>query len=337
MSYLPTMPGPRKHRRGTTALAVLATVACGDEVLETTDLGDLTAVWRLSTTVASNTCGFPNGTSDSQSMILIQCGDEVSVVVGDGLWGTGSVLGDDLMFTGTEVQTDETGCRATHRSTGTVSGMSSLLEGAFASNVTFDVGSCGARAACTMETAMRLELVSAYRDSCMGRDEFGNPATSEYVLPWPVGESYVISNSYCIPTGGHREQQAYDFLIPVGDPIVASRAGVVRQIREESPDNGQGSDHNHVMVEHADGTVAFYAHLKEASVLVDVEDAVAAGDTIALAGHSGTTDVPHLHFGVYDGFPPMEGSDRAVNFRNAEGPLDCRAGLVNGARYTASN
>jgi hypothetical protein len=337
MSALPIRPGARRRRRATTTLAALATVACGDEVLETTDLGDLTAVWSLSTTVASNTCGFPDGASDSQSMILIQCGHEVSVVVGAGLWGTGSVLGADLTFTGTEVQIDETGCRATHQSPGSVSGTSSVLEGAFASNVTFDVGSCGARVACTMETTMRLNVLSPYRSSCIGRDEFGDPAASEYVLSWPVGESYGMNNSYCVPTGGHREQQAYDFLIPIGDPIVASRAGVVRQIREDSPDDGRGSAHNHVMVEHADGTVAFYAHLKQASVFVDLEDGVEAGDTIALAGHSGTTDVPHLHFGVYDAFPPVEGSDRAVNFSNAEGPLDCRAGLVNGARYTASN
>jgi hypothetical protein len=31
----------------------------------------------------------------------------------------------------------------------------------------------------------------------------------------------------------------------------------------------------------------------------------------------------------------MEGDDRAVNFRNMDGPVDCRGGLVNGAAYTA--
>lgn len=158
---------------------------------------------------------------------------------------------------------------------------------------------------------------------------------SDYILPWPSGNTYSLNNSYCVPTGGHREQQAYDFLIPVDDPVVAARAGVVRQIKEDSPDDGQGSDHNHVMVEHSDGTVGFYAHLKQEGVLVGVGDNVAAGQTIALAGHSGTTDVVHLHFGVYDDWPPEEGSDRAVNFRNVEGPVDCRGGLVNGAAYTA--
>jgi murein DD-endopeptidase MepM/ murein hydrolase activator NlpD len=152
-----------------------------------------------------------------------------------------------------------------------------------------------------------------------------------------VGESYKLNNSYCVPAGGHREQQAYDFLIPVGEPVVAARSGIVRVVKDDSPDDGQGTDHNHIMIEHEDGTAAFYVHLQQGSSLVAVGETVEAGQTIANAGHSGTPDVVHLHFGVYDSYPPTEGQDRAVNFRNAEGPLDCRGGLVNGAMYTARN
>ena len=112
---------------------------------------------------------------------------------------------------------------------------------------------------------------------------------------------------------------------------------IVRQVKEDSPDDGQGTDHNHVMVEHEDGTVAFYAHLMQNGVLVDVGERVEQGQVLALAGHSGTPDVVHLPFGVYDGWPPTERSDRAVNFRNAGGPLDCKGGLVNGATYTAND
>ena len=145
----------------------------------------------------------------------------------------------------------------------------------------------------------------------------------------------MLNNSYCVPTGGHREQQAYDFLIPIGEPVLAARAGIVMQVTEDSPDDGQGTDHNHVMVEHSDGTVGFYAHLQQNGVVVEVGEPVEQGQTIATAGHSGTTDVVHLHFGVYDSWPPVEGQDQAVNFRNTPGPLDCRRGLVNGATYSA--
>ena len=68
---------------------------------------------------------------------------------------------------------------------------------------------------------------------------------------------------------------------------------------------------------------------------VELGENVAAGQTIALAGHSGTPDVVHLHFGVYSSYPPVEGDDRAVNFSNMDGPVDCRGGLVDGAAYTA--
>jgi hypothetical protein len=319
---------------GTTLLAVLTSTACGDDATDTSDLGDLTAVWEFSTTVNSNTCGRDDGSSSTDRIILINCGNQVSVIAGPGLWGSGTIQGERIAITGTEVQTDSTGCRTTHSTTGTVSGTASLLEGTLVTNVTFDPGSCGPRLACIVEANARLSSPTAYLSSCMDRGGFGSPALSEYVLPWPAGKSYVISNSYCIPTGGHRQQQAYDFLIPIGDTVVAARAGVVRQVKQDSPDNGQGSDHNHVIVEHSDGTVGFYAHLKLAGVLVGVGENVQAGQAIALAGHSGTTDVVHLHFGVYGSYPPVEGDDRAVNFRNMDGPVDCRGGLVNGATYT---
>ncbi len=316
-------------------LAALTTTACGSDVLETPDVVDLTAVWRLSTTVSSNTCGLARGSTSTESISTIQCGNEVSAITGGGLWGSGTVLGEQLDFTGTEVQTDLDGCQSTHRTTGTLSVAATLLEGTFTTDVTFDPGSCGVQAACTVETDASLGLTAAYLSSCINRGDCGDPAASEYILPWPPDKAYRLNNSYCVPTGGHREQQAYDFLIPIGDTVVAARAGLVRQVKEDSPDDGEGSDHNHVMVEHADGTVGFYTHLKQESVLVEVGEDVAAGQAIALAGHSGTTDVVHLHFGVYANYPPVEGDDRTVNFRNTDGPVDCRGGLVTGGTYTA--
>jgi hypothetical protein len=276
----------------------------------------------------------PTGEVDTDRIILMQCGNHADVIAGPGLWGSATISGRTVSFEGSDVDTDGA-CESTQQSTGTVSGSSTLLEGTFNTNVTFDPVFCGPVEACMIETAVRLSSPTPYRDDCLNRDQFGVAAASPYVLPWPSGRSYVLNNSYCVPTGGHREQQAYDFLIPIGDPVVAAREGIVRQIREDSRDDGQGTDHNHVMVQHADGTVGFYAHLQQNGVLVEVGDLVEQGQTIATAGHSGTTDVVHLHFGVYDGWPTVEGQDRAVNFNNAVGPLDCRRGLVNGATYSA--
>jgi len=171
---------------------------------------------------------------------------------------------------------------------------------------------------------------------CLLRAEFGDPADSEYVLPFHVGEEYYMSQAYCFSEGGHSNQLAYDFDLPVGTEVIAARAGVVKRIKEDSPDTGLGyGQHNYVFIQHDDATVAFYAHLQHDGVLVEPGDEVAAGDLIAHSGNSGLTGHPHLHFGVYQGWPPQEGSDVPVNFRNAHGQLDSRNGLVSWRWYVA--
>ena len=93
--------------------------------------------------------------------------------------------------------------------------------------------------------------------------------------------------------------------------------------------------HNHVFVEHDDGTVGFYAHLQQRGILVEVGQQVESGQLIGYSGQSGAGWLPHLHFGVYTEWPPTEGDDVAVNFRNAAGPLDRRGGLIQDAYYKA--
>ncbi len=78
----------------------------------------------------------------------------------------------------------------------------------------------------------------------------------------------------------------------------------------------------------------FYAHLVHDGVVVQEGDWVEQGQQIAFSGTSGGT-VAVLHFGVYHTWPVQGGNDVAVNFRNAEGPLDERGGLQQGAFYTA--
>lgn len=164
---------------------------------------------------------------------------------------------------------------------------------------------------------------------CLERAVFGDPADSLYVLPYQVGEEYWISQSYCFSEGGHRNQLAYDFDMPIGAEVIAARDGVVKEVKEDSPDTGRGRGlHNYVFLQHDDGTVAFYAHLMLDGVEVEPGDEVKAGDLIAYAGNSGLTSGPHLHFGIYQGWPPVEGDDVPVNFRNASGQHDSRDGLA---------
>jgi murein DD-endopeptidase MepM/ murein hydrolase activator NlpD len=173
----------------------------------------------------------------------------------------------------------------------------------------------------------------------MARASFGDPTASPYVLPYPPGKSYRIIQGYCEPEGSHVDQLAYDFGMPIGDDVTAARAGIVIELRDGTPDISDweyNNQHNYIFIQHEDGTVAFYAHLKKDSIVVQVGQSVDIGQRIAASGNSGMTGgKPHLHFGVYGSYPTVEGFDVPVNFRNADGPLDTRGGLCKWKYYQA--
>ena len=173
---------------------------------------------------------------------------------------------------------------------------------------------------------------------CAERAVFGSPLESEYVLPFPPGKSYELVQSYCTPNNSHRNQLAYDFLMPIGAFLTATRSGIVVELVENQPDAEPGGVpigiHNHINIEHPDGSVSFYAHFKQDEIWVNVGDVVNTGDTIGLSGNSGSS-IPHLHFGVYRTWPAYEGDDLAVNFKNTIDSLDENGGLIAGLYYTA--
>jgi murein DD-endopeptidase MepM/ murein hydrolase activator NlpD len=175
--------------------------------------------------------------------------------------------------------------------------------------------------------------------SCMERFSGQRNHVQDYVLPYPPGKSYVLSQTCCNPDGGHSNQLAYDFAIYLGDTVCCMRSGVVKEMREDQPDTGgdiSSSKHNYLMVEHDDGTVAFYAHLMQDEVLVDVGSHVEQGQKIARSGNSGNTlNFPHLHVGLYESYPPVETYDLPIIFKNVEGTLDGDGRLIPDNWYTA--
>jgi murein DD-endopeptidase MepM/ murein hydrolase activator NlpD len=174
---------------------------------------------------------------------------------------------------------------------------------------------------------------------CLKRAHFGDPAESEYVLPYAVGDAYYLMQSYCASgaTASHGDQLAYDWYMPIGSEVAAARGGWVVLMRESNPDNGRGyTMENYVYIEHADGTIAFYAHLMQHGVDVEVGQWVDQGERIGASGNSGSTrDTPHLHFGVYRDWPQYEEMAVPVNFRNTDGELDTLGGLLVNRLYEA--
>jgi murein DD-endopeptidase MepM/ murein hydrolase activator NlpD len=102
----------------------------------------------------------------------------------------------------------------------------------------------------------------------------------------------------------HRGVDSYavDLGCAEGTPVHAARAGQIVDL-EASFDQG-GDDPalrdraNYVRVLHADGTLGFYAHLKQDGVVVALGQRVAAGALLGYTGRSGRMGEPHLHFAV---------------------------------------
>jgi murein DD-endopeptidase MepM/ murein hydrolase activator NlpD len=180
------------------------------------------------------------------------------------------------------------------------------------------------------------------RQECLAKAQFGLPATSPYCLPWAEGATYSVSQSYCSPPpGSHQIRFAYDFLMPLGTEVLASRAGRVVELREHwSDDDRTGGHENMVSLRHDDETISIYMHFRRDGVLVEMGDYVPQGGLLGWSGSSGDTEgIPHLHFQIClrSGFCSYLTGEYTmpVNFRNAAGVLDGAGGLMNGESYTA--
>ena len=91
-------------------------------------------------------------------------------------------------------------------------------------------------------------------------------------------------------TGVYAMHSGVDLGADWGEPIYAALDGVVIQAKNSS-DYG-----NYVALDHGDGLVTLYAHCSQ--LLVDVDERVEKGQVIALAGSTGRSTGPHLHFEV---------------------------------------
>ena len=169
---------------------------------------------------------------------------------------------------------------------------------------------------------------------------FTAPAQSPYVLPYPPGVTYTMFQGNCSPPpGGHQTTFAYDFDHAMGDPITATRAGRVTFTANDFPDDGNAANAggNSVWVLHSDGTVAAYFHMNQGSVMVAVNQDVLPGDILGLAGNSGASSGPHLHFQVFETNTSFNNEDAVpITFSNATGQVDANGGLLEGVAYTAN-
>jgi murein DD-endopeptidase MepM/ murein hydrolase activator NlpD len=129
--------------------------------------------------------------------------------------------------------------------------------------------------------------------------------SSLYILPYPVGETHNVRQGNCNALNTHNPRYnstfAYDFEMPIGNEVVASRGGTVQATEDRFSDSGHDADRgNYLVLVHEDATYAIYGHLMQRGLVARKGDKVDQGDLLARSGNSGLSRGPHLHFAVYD-------------------------------------
>lgn len=110
---------------------------------------------------------------------------------------------------------------------------------------------------------------------------------------WPLDRQGIITRGQVNPGLDDETHSGLDIAVPVGTPIRASGGGVVTEVGDDA-EYGQ-----YVMLTHPEQYRSLYGHASR--LLVVLGDTVAAGQVIALAGSTGRSTGPHLHFEIRRG------------------------------------
>jgi murein DD-endopeptidase MepM/ murein hydrolase activator NlpD len=146
-----------------------------------------------------------------------------------------------------------------------------------------------------------------------------------YGLPFPADQAYLIwqgpGGAFSHNTPGSKH--AVDFSMPLGSEVAAVRDGIVVGVIQKNPNNPDDKPApkemaNEILVLHADGTIAVYAHLTTDGARVSFGQFVGRGHAIGLSGNSGYSRGPHLHFDIL-GYEDGQCVSMPYGFLSSEG------------------
>lgn len=143
-----------------------------------------------------------------------------------------------------------------------------------------------------------------------------------YTLPFPPGNKSLLVQGYRSKFS-HKNRLALDFKMKKGSLVTAAREGVVVRVEESFTKGGTNKKYlgkaNMVVIRHADGSQAMYAHLQHNGALVNIGDTVKTGQVIAKSGSTGYSALPHLHFIVWGPVPGGGRSQLPTRFYTRKG------------------
>ncbi|MBO6794751.1 MAG: M23 family metallopeptidase [Balneolaceae bacterium] len=158
-------------------------------------------------------------------------------------------------------------------------------------------------------------------------DPFNSTPDSSFSYSWPFpkGKSYAIMQAYFgkYSHSSDYSRFAIDFRMAEGDTIIAARDGIVIGVIEDYNVGGNNKKYrdfaNYITLLHDDGTLSQYAHLMHKGALVEVGDTVKTLQPIGLAGNTGFSSAPHLHFNTIRAVDWTKTAGFPVQFEQMDG------------------
>ncbi len=153
------------------------------------------------------------------------------------------------------------------------------------------------------------------------KDDFGQWGAYDIVA---LGERFELLNN---PVSVPKNEDVYTFekeIIAPGDgTVVAVRDGVPDDtpadlLMQGMSDPVHAMPGNWIMLDHGNGEVSFFCHLRQGSLRVKPGQKLKQGEVIALLGGSQTTGYPHLHYQLQSNANLMRTDGVPARFDNIE-------------------
>lgn len=145
----------------------------------------------------------------------------------------------------------------------------------------------------------------SFRFHCMSGNKFAQADENYlYGIPFAAGQSVRVSQA-AHGRFSHSDlgnMYAVDFDVPENTPVYSAREGIVVELEQAFTVGGPAEpleNANAVRIQHKDGTIGEYGHLRFNGAAVKVGQKVKKGELVGYSGNTGRSTGPHLHFDVH--------------------------------------